>query len=102
MMLSEPLPRPAAISPDEYRARREALMQHLPQDSVVLLRGGSLVTRSHDSDYPFRQNSDFHYLTGFAEPDALLVLLPGRSEGESRSEERRVGKECRERRSADQ
>ena len=82
-MLSEPLPRPAAISPDEYRARREALMQHLPQDSVVLLRGGSLVTRSHDSDYPFRQNSDFHYLTGFAEPDALLVLLPGRSEGES-------------------
>ncbi|NLC20311.1 MAG: Xaa-Pro aminopeptidase, partial [Halomonadaceae bacterium] len=82
-MLAEPLPRPAAISPDEYRARREALMQRLPQDSVVLLRGGSLVTRSHDSDYPFRQNSDFHYLTGFAEPEALLVLLPGRSDGES-------------------
>lgn len=84
-MLPEPLPRPAVISPDEYRARREALMRRLsqPQDSAVLLLGGRLVTRSRDSDYPFRQNSDFHYLTGFAEPDALLLLLPGRSDGES-------------------
>ncbi len=49
----------------------------------MLLPGAGLVTRSRDSDYPFRQNSDLHYLTGFAEPDALLLLLPGRSEGES-------------------
>ncbi|NIC05473.1 Xaa-Pro aminopeptidase [Billgrantia bachuensis] len=82
-MLSDPLPRPAPIGNDEYRARREALMKQLPADSAVLLLGASLVTRSRDSDYPFRQNSDFHYLTGFPEPDALLLLLPGRSEGES-------------------
>lgn len=82
-MLPEPLPRPAPITQEEYRARRETLMRSLPADSAVLLLGASLVTRSHDSDYPFRQHSDFHYLTGFAEPDALLLLLPGRSDGNS-------------------
>ncbi|MCG6656720.1 Xaa-Pro aminopeptidase [Halomonas campisalis] len=82
-MLPDPLPRPAPIANDEYRSRRRALMAALPADSAVLLPGASLVTRSRDSEYPFRQDSDFHYLTGFAEPDALLLLLPGRSEGES-------------------
>ncbi|MCE8017234.1 Xaa-Pro aminopeptidase [Halomonas sp. MCCC 1A17488] len=82
-MLPDPLPRPAPIGNDEYRARRAALMQRLPADSAVLLLGATLTTRSRDSDYPFRQNSDFHYLTGFPEPDALLLLLPGRGEGES-------------------
>lgn len=82
-MAPEPLARPCAIGPDEYRARREALMRELPAASAVLLPAAALVTRSNDSEYPFRQNSDFHYLTGFPEPDALLVLLPGRAEGES-------------------
>ncbi|TLF53796.1 Xaa-Pro aminopeptidase [Halomonas urmiana] len=77
------LPRPAPISLDEYRARRGALMAQLPVGSAVLLPGAALVTRSRDSEFPFRQDSDFHYLTGFPEPEALLVLLPGREEGES-------------------
>jgi Xaa-Pro aminopeptidase len=42
-----------------------------------------LVTRSHDSEYTFRQQSDFYYLTGIQEPDALLVLLPGCEAGQS-------------------
>ncbi|TDO06673.1 MULTISPECIES: Xaa-Pro aminopeptidase [Halomonas] len=82
-MHPEMLPRPAPITNDEYCARRRALMDRLPGDSAVLLPGGSLVTRSRDSEFPFRQDSDFHYLTGFAEPDALLLLLPGRAAGES-------------------
>ncbi|WP_163557853.1 Xaa-Pro aminopeptidase [Halomonas sp. NO4] len=82
-MPPETLPRPAPIGNAEYRERRTALMAELPPDSAVLLPGASLVTRSRDSEFPFRQASDFHYLTGFPEPDALLVLLPGRSEGES-------------------
>ncbi|MFO7647949.1 Xaa-Pro aminopeptidase [Halomonas campaniensis] len=82
-MLPEILPRPAPITLDEFRARRRSLMASLPADSAVLLPGASLVTRSRDSEYPFRQDSDFHYLTGFPEPDALLLLLPGREEGES-------------------
>ncbi|RDB44662.1 Xaa-Pro aminopeptidase [Halomonas sp. DQ26W] len=82
-MLPDPLPRPAAITNDEYRARRASLMAKLTENSAVLLLGATLVTRSRDSDYPFRQDSDFHYLTGFPEPGGLLLLLPGRSEGES-------------------
>jgi Xaa-Pro aminopeptidase len=82
-MLPESLPRPAPISNAEYRERREALMASLPADSAVLLPGASLVTRSRDSEFAFRQDSDLHYLTGFPEPDALLVLLPGREEGAS-------------------
>ncbi|WP_299311969.1 Xaa-Pro aminopeptidase [uncultured Halomonas sp.] len=81
-MLPEILTRPAPIANEEYRARRRALMDALPADSAVLLPGASLVTRSRDSEFPFRQDSDFHYLSGFPEPDALLLLLPGRAEGE--------------------
>lgn len=77
------LPRPAAIGQDEYRARRQALMAALPPDSAVLLPAAQLVTRSNDSEYAFRQDSDFHYLTGFPEPDALLLLLPDREAGEA-------------------
>ncbi|TFH87830.1 Xaa-Pro aminopeptidase [Billgrantia azerbaijanica] len=82
-MLPDRLPRPAPVDNTEYRARRAALMAALPADSAVLLPSAALVTRSRDSEFPFRQSSDFHYLTGFPEPDALLLLLPGRAEGES-------------------
>jgi Xaa-Pro aminopeptidase len=39
-------------------------------------------TRNRDVDYPFRQDSDFYYLTGFNEADALAVFIPGRKQGE--------------------
>ncbi|MCK0714816.1 Xaa-Pro aminopeptidase [Chromohalobacter sarecensis] len=77
------LPRPAAIASAEYRTRRQSLMAALPAHSAVLISAASLVTRNRDSEYAFRQDSDFHYLSGFPEPDALLVLLPGRDAGES-------------------
>ncbi|MGH8115868.1 MAG: aminopeptidase P N-terminal domain-containing protein, partial [Rhodanobacteraceae bacterium] len=38
--------------------------------------------RNADAAWPYRQDSDFHYLTGFPEPDAVLALLPGRRRGE--------------------
>ncbi|MGP9498163.1 MULTISPECIES: Xaa-Pro aminopeptidase [unclassified Halomonas] len=82
-MLPELLPRPPAIGNEEYRARRDALIAQLPANAAVVLPGASLVTRSHDSEYTFRQNSDFYYLTGITEPDALLVLLPGHDAGQS-------------------
>lgn len=81
-MLPEPLPRPAPISREEFAARRERLMAELPEGSAVLLPGATLKTRNHDSEYAFRQNSDFHYLCGFPEPEALLLLLPDRDAGE--------------------
>lgn len=58
-------------------------MAQLPANAAVILPSASLVTRSNDSEYAFRQNSDFYYLTGIDEPDALLVLLPGREAGQS-------------------
>lgn len=82
-VLPEMLPRPPAISLAEYRQRRDALMGQLPDNAAVVLPGAGLMTRSRDSEFAFRQNSDFYYLTGIREPDALLVLLPGRAEGES-------------------
>lgn len=82
-MLPDLLPRPPAISMAEYRQRRIALLAQLPDNAAVVLPGASLVTRSRDSEFAFRQNSDFYYLTGLREPDGLLVLLPGRAEGES-------------------
>lgn len=77
------LSRPPTISVEEYRQRRDDLMAQLPANAAVLLPGAGLMTRSRDSEFAFRQNSDFYYLTGIREPDALLVLLPGRVEGES-------------------
>jgi len=43
-------------------------------DAVAIFRGARLVTRSQDTEYPFRQDSDFWYLTGFDHPDAVAVL----------------------------
>ncbi|MCA8864163.1 MULTISPECIES: Xaa-Pro aminopeptidase [unclassified Halomonas] len=82
-MRPEMLPRPPAISVAEYRQRRDALMAQLPDNAAVVLPGAGLITRSRNSEFAFRQSSDFYYLTGIREPDALLVLLPGRAEGES-------------------
>ncbi|MBR9885753.1 MAG: Xaa-Pro aminopeptidase [Oceanospirillales bacterium] len=69
------------ISQQCYAERRRRLLEQLPEGSVALVAGASLATRNRDAEYPFRQNSDFYYLTGFNEPDALLLLKPGREEG---------------------
>ncbi|CAM3548951.1 Xaa-Pro aminopeptidase [Halomonas casei] len=82
-MLPELLPRPSAIGVAEYRRRRDALMAQLPNNVAVILAGAGLMTRSRDSEFAFRQNSDFYYLTGIREPDALLLLLPGKADNES-------------------
>ncbi len=52
------------------------------KNTIAILPSASLVTRNRDADFPFRQDSDFLYLTGFNEPDAVMVLIPGRKFGE--------------------
>ena len=69
------------IKAAEYRRRREALMSHMAPDSVAVLPAAGVRLRNRDTEYLFRQDSDFFYLTGFAEPDAVLVLAPGRAHG---------------------
>ncbi len=50
--------------------------------SAAIIPAAKLVTHHSDCEYPFRQNSDFWYLTGFDEPDAVALFLPYRPEGE--------------------
>ena len=67
---------------DEYGRRRRALLHALGPEGLAILRAAREVIRNRDVHYPFRQSSDFSYLTGFPEPDAVVVLAPGRKEGE--------------------
>ena len=72
----------ARIEQPVFAQRRQALMAQLPQDSAVLVAAARMQPRNSDVEFPFRQNSDFYYLTGFDEPDALLLLLPGNEDVE--------------------
>lgn len=59
---------------EEYAARRAKLAAQLPAASLAILPGAKLQYRNSDAEFPFRQNSNFYYLTGFSEPEACLVL----------------------------
>lgn len=58
----------------EFVSRREILAQKMQPESICVVPAARLQTRSRDTEFPFRQDSDFQYLTGFPEPDAVLVL----------------------------
>jgi Xaa-Pro aminopeptidase len=66
----------------EFTRRRRQLMRIMGRDSIAILPGAPVRRRNGDVDYHYRQDSDFHYLTGFDEPEAVAVLVPGRSQGE--------------------
>jgi len=71
------------ISKKEFAARRQLLMSHMEPNSIAILPSATEKIRNRDADYPFRQDSDFYYLSGFPEPEAVLVLMPGREHGET-------------------
>lgn len=58
-------------------------MRRAGEGSVIIVRAAAERFRNSDVQYPFRQDSDFLYLTGFREPGAMLVLLPGDKAGKS-------------------
>jgi len=66
----------------EFARRRKRLMDLMGEDSIAVLPTSPVRPRNRDVEYPFRPDSDFYYLTGFAEPDAVMVLIPGRPEGQ--------------------
>ena len=66
----------------EFTRRRKQLMRMVGQGGIAILPSAPVRTRSRDVEYRFRQDSDFYYLTGFAEPEAVAVLVPGRDEGQ--------------------
>ncbi|MFN8370728.1 MAG: aminopeptidase P N-terminal domain-containing protein [Bacteriovoracaceae bacterium] len=58
-----------------YKQRRERLLKTIG-DGIAIIPGNHLVTKNSDTHFRFRQSSNFYYLTGFNEPDAILVLAP--------------------------
>lgn len=71
------------IDRKEFARRRKQLMRIVGGDGICIVPAAPERLRNNDSHYPYRQDSDFHYLTGFAEPDAVLALIPGRAHGEA-------------------
>jgi Xaa-Pro aminopeptidase len=71
------------ISPAEFARRRRDLMRMAGESAAIIVAAAPERMRNADSAWPYRQDSDFHYLTGFPEPDAVLALLPGRRAGET-------------------
>lgn len=57
-----------------FAERRQRLLEAMGPDAVAIFVGGRLAVRSADTEFPFRQDSDFWYLTGFDHPDAVAVL----------------------------
>jgi Xaa-Pro aminopeptidase len=66
----------------EFKRRRKQLMAHIGKDNIAIISSATTRMRNRDVDYPFRQDSDFYYLTGFNEPNALAVFIPGRKQGQ--------------------
>ena len=71
------------IEPREFARRRKQLMRIIGDDAICIVPAAPERVRNNDNHYPYRQDSDFHYLTGFPEPDAVLALIPGREHGET-------------------
>jgi len=70
------------MSTAEYQRRRRQLMKLMAPGSIAVLPAARELIRNRDTEHLFRQSSDFYYLTGFDEPNAVLVLAPGREHGE--------------------
>lgn len=66
----------------ELLKRRKTLMRMVGNDGVAIIPSAKSIPRNRDVHYIFRQDSDFLYLTGFNEPDALAILLPGHADGQ--------------------
>jgi Xaa-Pro aminopeptidase len=66
----------------EFAKRRQKLMDHMGENSIAVLPNAPVANRNRDVDFPYRSESHFHYLTGFDEPESVLVLIPEREHGE--------------------
>jgi Xaa-Pro aminopeptidase len=66
----------------EFARRRRQLMRMIGKGGIAILPAAPTRVRNRDVEHAYRQDSDFHYLTGFPEPEAAAVLMPGRDHGE--------------------
>ena len=63
-----------------FEARRAKVASNMEENSILLLSSSHIVSRNNDTTFPFRQDSNFYYLTGLEEPNSVLML---KSDGSS-------------------
>jgi Xaa-Pro aminopeptidase len=66
----------------EFARRRRQFMRMIGRDAIAVLPAAPVRHRNGDIQYAYRQDSQFYYLSGFPEPDAVAVLVPGRAQAE--------------------
>jgi Xaa-Pro aminopeptidase len=66
----------------EFARRRRQFMRMIGKEAIAILSAAPVRHRNGDIEYAYRQDSHFHYLSGFPEPDAVAVLVPGRPQAE--------------------
>ncbi len=66
----------------EYARRRRQIMRMMGKGGIAILPTAEIKLRNRDVEYGYRPDSDFYYMTGFPEPEAVAVLVPGRPHGE--------------------
>ena len=69
-------------SSETFRARRKRMMEAIAPGATAILPSAPVSVRSNDVEFVYRQDSDFYYLTGFAEPESVALLSPGHPDGE--------------------
>ena len=70
------------ISKKEYAGRRKDLMSMMADNSIAVIAAAPEKVRSKDTLYPYKQSTNFSYLSGFSEPCAVMLLIPNRQQGE--------------------
>jgi Xaa-Pro aminopeptidase len=70
------------MNPREFARRRRQCMRIIGKDAIAILPAAPVRHRNGDIEYAYRQDSHFYYLSGFPEPEAVAVLIPGRPQGE--------------------
>lgn len=72
----------APLNASLHKKRRQELLNQIGDNDIVIIPTSPVKMRNSDVEYQFRPDSDFFYLTGFAEPESVAVLIPGRESGE--------------------
>lgn len=65
-----------------FKNRRKELINQIGENDIVIVSTETVKSRNGDVEYQFRPDSDFYYLTGFTEPEAVLVISPNRAQGQ--------------------
>ena len=72
------------MTPQFHTQNRQAFAKHIGDDAIAIIDTAATITRRGDYEYPYRPDSNFYYLTGISEAQAVLILAPGQSNPKAR------------------